>query len=81
MVIAQSAFQAGSLGASLPTMTVVDPIVSIVIGALAFGESIAAGPGDVAVEVVALLVMSGGVFLLARSEAVRLVHESTRTSR
>jgi drug/metabolite transporter (DMT)-like permease len=81
MVIAQSAFQAGSLGASLPTMTVVDPVVSIVIGALAFGESIAAGTGDVAVEVVALLVMSGGVFLLARSEAVRLVHESSRTSR
>ncbi len=48
MVIGQSAFQAGSLDASLPTMSVVDPIVSIVIGALAFGESIAAGPGDVA---------------------------------
>ncbi len=47
MVIAQSAFQAGSLDASLPTMSVVDPIVSIVIGAFAFGESIAAGPADV----------------------------------
>jgi drug/metabolite transporter (DMT)-like permease len=75
MVIAQSAFQAGSLDASLPTMTVVDPVVSIVIGALAFGESIAAGPADLAVEVIALAVMSGGVFLLAQSEAVRTVPE------
>ena len=71
MVIAQSAFQAGSLDSSLPTMSVVDPVVSIVIGALAFGESIASGPDDVAAEVIALVVMSCGVFLLARSEAIR----------
>lgn len=71
MVIGQSAFQAGSLDASLPTMSVVDPIVSIVIGALAFGEGIASGPGDVALEVIALIAMSIGVVLLARSEADR----------
>lgn len=71
MVIAQSAFQAGSLDSSLPTMSVVDPVVSIVIGALAFGESIAAGPGELAAEVIALAVMTCGVFLLARSEAIR----------
>jgi drug/metabolite transporter (DMT)-like permease len=75
MVIAQSAFQAGSLDSSLPTMSVVDPIVSIVIGAVAFGESIAASPGDVIAEVIALVVMTTGVFLLARSEAVRSLHE------
>ncbi len=67
MVISQSAFQAGSLDASLPTMSVVDPIVSIIIGALAFGETIAAGPGDVALEVIALVAMSAGVVMLARS--------------
>jgi drug/metabolite transporter (DMT)-like permease len=76
MVIAQSAFQAGSLDASLPTMSVVDPVVSIIIGAVAFGESVAAGPGDLAVEVIALAVMSGGIFLLARSEAIRTVPQS-----
>ncbi len=81
MVIAQSAFQAGSLDASLPTMTVVDPVVSIVIGALAFGESIAAGPGDILLEAVGLVAMSAGIFLLARSEALRSLHEPTRTSR
>ncbi len=71
MVISQSAFQAGSLDASLPTMSVVDPIVSIVIGAVAFGEDIAAGPGEVVLEVIALMAMSTGVFLLARSAAAR----------
>jgi hypothetical protein len=71
MVISQSAFQAGPLDASLPTMSVVDPIVSIVIGALAFGENIAAGPGDVALEVIALIAMSTGVVMLSRSAAAR----------
>jgi drug/metabolite transporter (DMT)-like permease len=76
MVISQSAFQAGPLDASLPTMSVVDPIVSIVIGALAFGEDIAAGPGDVALEVIALVAMSAGVVLLARSAAAREPHQA-----
>jgi drug/metabolite transporter (DMT)-like permease len=80
MVIAQSAFQAGSLDSSLPTMSVVDPVVSIVIGALAFGESIASSPRDVIVEVVALMAMSWGIVLLARSEAVRTVHEHPSSS-
>jgi drug/metabolite transporter (DMT)-like permease len=69
MVLAQSAFQAGWLDVSLPTMSVTDPIVSIVIGAIAFGESLASGPGSVALEVVALIVMSAGVVALARSGA------------
>ena len=73
MLVAQSAFQAGSLDVSLPMMSVVDPVVSILIGALAFDESIAAGPGPVAVEVLALLVMSAGVVVLGRSEAMRAV--------
>jgi hypothetical protein len=75
MVIAQSAFQAGSLDASLPTMSVIDPIVSIVIGAVAFGESIAANPAALAAEVAALAAMTVGVFLLARSESVRALPE------
>jgi drug/metabolite transporter (DMT)-like permease len=69
MLLAQSAFQAGWLDVSLPTMSVTDPIVSIVIGAVAFGESLASGPISIAVEVVALIVMSAGVVGLARSSA------------
>ena len=69
MLLAQSAFQAGALDLSLPTMTVVDPVVSIAIGASLFGEAISAGAAAVAAEVVALVVMSVGVVLLARAEA------------
>jgi drug/metabolite transporter (DMT)-like permease len=74
MVVAQSSFQAGSLDASLPTMTVVDPIVSIMIGAFAFGESLNIGLFTTTTEVVALVVMVVGVFLLGRSKAVQGVH-------
>jgi drug/metabolite transporter (DMT)-like permease len=81
MLLAQSAFQAGWLDVSLPTMSVMDPIVSIVIGALAFGEGLASGPGDVAVEVVALIVMSLGVIMLARSSARSAVAPSPSVSR
>ena len=69
MLLAQSAFQAGALDLSLPTMTVVDPVVSIAIGALLFDETISSGVLAVTAEVVALVVMSVGVVMLARAEA------------
>jgi drug/metabolite transporter (DMT)-like permease len=74
MLVAQSAFQAGSLDASLPTMTVIDPIVSILIGAFAFGESLTLGVGRAIVEIAALVLMAVGVFGLARSTAVQRLH-------
>ena len=76
MVVAQSAFQAGDLDASLPAMTVSDPVVSILIGAAAFGESLPSAAGATAVEVVSLAVMATGVFFLARSKAVHVVHQA-----
>jgi drug/metabolite transporter (DMT)-like permease len=69
MLLAQSAFQAGWLDVSLPTMSVTDPIVSILIGAIVLGERLASGPLSIALEVVALIVMSAGVVALARSSA------------
>src|SRR5438128_104135 len=36
LILASSAFQAGSLAASLPVLTVVDPIAATIIGALFF---------------------------------------------
>lgn len=66
MVLSQSAFQAGSLDVSLPTMAAVDPIVSIVIGAAGFGEDIQLGAASGVSEAVALVVMVIGIYLLAR---------------
>jgi drug/metabolite transporter (DMT)-like permease len=69
MILSQSAFQAGALDFSLPTMTVTDPVVSIVIGASLFHETIASSPAAIAAEILSLAAMSAGVWLLARFEA------------
>jgi drug/metabolite transporter (DMT)-like permease len=72
MVLAQSAFQAGPLDASLPVLTVVDPVVSIAIGALVLGEGIRTGVVSSLVEVLGLCAMVIGVFLLSEAEAVHI---------
>jgi drug/metabolite transporter (DMT)-like permease len=79
MVLGQSAFQAGALDVSLPTMSVVDPIVSIVIGAVVFHETISSGPAAVLVQVIALVAMAWGVFALARSGSTSQAQRSPPT--
>lgn len=76
MVVVQSGFQAGSLDVSLPAMTVVDPVVSIMVGALAFGETITSGSLATSLEVCSLLLIVVGVVLLAHSTAIHRVHET-----
>lgn len=71
MVLSQSAFQAGPLDASLPTLTATDPIVSVLVGAFVFGEALRAGFLASTVEVVALSAVVAGVFLLAHTEATK----------
>jgi drug/metabolite transporter (DMT)-like permease len=70
LVLGQSAFHAGPLQASLPALTVVDPVVSILIGALAFGEPLSAAGGAPVLEVVGLVAMTVGVTALCRSPMV-----------
>jgi drug/metabolite transporter (DMT)-like permease len=71
MLIAQSAFQAGALDVSLPTMTAVDPVISILIGSLAFDERISGSALSILAEVVSLIVLVAGVYGLAGSRAER----------
>lgn len=71
MLMAQSAFQAGDLDASLPVLTVVDPVVSIMIGAFVLGEGVRSGPVATTIEVLGLVVMAAGVFALSKAEVVR----------
>ena len=75
MLLAQSAFQAGPLDASLPVLTVVDPVVSIFIGALVLGEGIANGLGPTSVEAIGLAIVTIGAFVLSRAEAVQVAHD------
>jgi len=70
MLLAQSAFQAGALDLSLPALTVVDPIFSILVGVVAFRESVAFSPPALTVEVAALASMAAGVIVLARNEGL-----------
>jgi drug/metabolite transporter (DMT)-like permease len=65
MVLTQSAFQAGPLKASLPALTVVDPIVSVLIGMVAFHEHVDQDPVRIAVGLAGAVVMVAGVVALA----------------
>jgi len=69
-LLAQSAFQAGPLPASLPVLTVADPLVSAAIGVLAFHEAVASTPVALVGALTAVLAMVAGVFTLARSPLV-----------
>jgi len=75
MVLCQSAFQAGTLKASLPLLTAVDPLVSIVIGIVAFHEQVSQHPLGVALEISAGAVLVLGVLALGRSPLIALDDE------
>lgn len=66
-LLAQSAFHAGPLPASLPVLTVADPLVAAVIGVFAFHEHVASTPTALIGELVAVVAMVAGVFTLASS--------------
>lgn len=65
----QSSFRAGSLAASLPTMTVTEPVVASVLGVLVLGETLRPGEDGWAVLIAAAAVMVVATAALARSEA------------
>lgn len=81
MVLAQSAFQAGPLDASLPTLSAADPVLSVVIGAVAFGEAIRTGVVPTTLEALSLVVMVLGIFMLAHTEAVNVAQAKSRVGR
>ncbi|OBH02320.1 MULTISPECIES: DMT family transporter [unclassified Mycobacterium] len=73
MVFQQSAFRAGALTASLPTMTVAKPVVAGVLGVLVLGETLrASGPAALALISSVALVFIATV-ALARGEAASMV--------
>lgn len=64
--LGQTAYRAGPLTGSLPAITIVDPVVAIALGVLAFGESVAGRPIALVVEIAAFATMTAGVVALAR---------------
>ena len=83
MIFQQSAFRAGALTASLPTMTVCKPVIAGVLGVTVLGETLRAeGPAAlVLVSAVALVIIA--TVALARDEAASIEAETehdTQTS-
>lgn len=65
----QSSFRAGSMAASLPTMTVAEPIVGSVLGIFVLGETLRPGDAGWFMLIVAVVVMVCATAALAHGEA------------
>ncbi|HTM83418.1 MAG TPA: DMT family transporter [Mycobacterium sp.] len=66
----QSSFRAGALTASLPTMTVAEPMVAAWLGIVVLGESLRPGDAGWLTLIVAVGAMAVATVALARGEAV-----------
>src|SRR3954466_13753571 len=69
----QSSFRAGSLTASLPTMTVTEPVVGSVLGVVVLGEALRPGEAGWFTLAIAVTAMVVSTVALARGEAVAAV--------
>jgi len=65
----QAAFRAGSITASLPTMTVTEPVVASVLGVVVLGETLRPGEAGWITLIAAVTVMMVATAALARGEA------------
>jgi hypothetical protein len=78
MIFQQSAFRAGALTASLPTMTVAKPVVAGALGVILLGETFDAHGPDVFVLIAGVAVVIIATVALARGEAASIAAEKGR---
>jgi hypothetical protein len=69
---AQLAYRAGALIESLPTMTVLEPVVAVALASVAFGETLAGGWAAHAGQLAGLVLLTVGVLSLARHQTGEL---------
>lgn len=69
VVLVQAAFQAGPLAASLPPLTIIDPVVAVVLGVVGLSESLMASPLAIVGQVLGAVAMAIAVVGLARRTA------------
>ena len=72
MIFQQSAFRAGALTASLPTVTVAKPVVACLLGVVVLGESLNAGGPRLLSLIAASIVVVVSTIALARGEAATM---------
>jgi drug/metabolite transporter (DMT)-like permease len=75
--LAQMAFQAGPLASSLPATATADPLVSVMLGVVVFGERLRPGAAPLMLSLLFLVLMSATVALLSQVRGA--VEESVRT--
>ncbi|MGD1173690.1 DMT family transporter [Mycobacterium seoulense] len=78
MIFQQSAFRAGALTASMPTMTVAKPVVAGVLGIFVLGETLGATGPKAFVLIAAVAVVIVATIALARGEAATMVAQVGR---
>lgn len=66
IVLNQIAYNAGPLALSLPLITIVDPVLAVAIGAVAFHETISSDPWAIAGQVLGFTLMCIGILALSR---------------
>ncbi|HEY2562379.1 MAG TPA: DMT family transporter [Acidimicrobiales bacterium] len=67
---AQNAYHAGPITASQATITIIDPLASVLIGIWLFGDRLRTASWRGPIEALAMLVMFAGVFVLCQSPLV-----------
>ena len=66
-VLFQHALRAGHVAASRASMVIVDPLLSVLIGVVAFGDIVRSEPGAIALEIAGLAILMVGAQRLATS--------------
>ncbi|MFI9582699.1 DMT family transporter [Streptomyces sp. NPDC052236] len=69
LLLSQSAYRSGGLGAPLATVTLVNPLAAAAVGLTLLGQGFAAGTAGIAVAVASLGFVAAGVVLLTRPAA------------
>ncbi len=70
LFFAQNSYHAGPITASQAAIVIVDPIASIVIGVGLFGDTLASSNGVLALDAIALTIMSIGLVVLCHSPLI-----------
>jgi drug/metabolite transporter (DMT)-like permease len=70
LFLIQSSFHAGPVTASQAALTIIDPVVSVIIGIYLFDDRLQTAGWRLPVEIVAVVVVVVGVFLLSTSPLV-----------
>ena len=73
LLLSASAFQAGTLAASLPIMDTVEPASGVLLGTLLFGEHLAASPAGAVLQLAGGAAAFAGIALLGKSPPRQLL--------